>query len=450
VNSSAGPMDACVLSSKNTTGVAQQILAGNNAVIVIPRNPLTPDTYSVTVNTTARAVSWNFTVDPAAANGVTLPAPNTTPVGSGNSLEALAPARIVDTRINLGATKLVGGLQKRVQVSGVGGVPTDAVAVSGNFTVTGATLAGYLTVWNCSTDRPVVSTVNFGPGESVPNGATVPLDATGGICVYSSVSADLVVDVNGFYASNGTGKFSPITPTRLMDTRIALGAPGRLGGDSMTSLQVSGVAGVPTDAKLVALNVTSVAPGADGFVTVYPCDQQRPVVSSLNPQAGKIRPNLVITPVAADGTVCFYNLNPVDLVVDITGYVSPSAAETFTATAPFRLIDTRDRNRPELQAGTGGNPVRGGQTVVIQVAGTRGIAADAKAVSANVTVIGGVAAGFVTVWPCGDRPTTSIVNFDLANASSNGGQLPLAADGTLCAYVSSNVYLIVDVNGWWS
>jgi Cysteine-rich secretory protein family len=446
---STGPLEVCVLSAKNTSGVAQQILNGNNAVVLIPRNPLTPDTYTATVSTSARTVTWSFTVDPDAATGIQ-PPQTTAPIGTSTAMQPLPPARIVDTRINLGASRLVGAIGKRIQVTGQGGVPVGAQAVSANFTITNAAAPGYLTVWNCGGDRPVVSTLNYNTADTVPNGASVPLDATGGLCVYSLADADLIIDVNGYYSAGGDGHFAPVAPTRLMDSRIGLGAAGRLGAGTVQPLQVAGVAGVPGSARLVMLNVTSVLPDLAGFVTVYPCDQPRPMASSLNPVPGKVKPNLVISPVAADGTVCLYTLTDVDLVVDITGYVSAEATMNFTPTSPFRLTDTRDRNRPELQAGTNGQPAVQGQTLVIQVAGNRGIAANAKAISANVTVTGAIGPGYATAWPCGEPPSTSTVNYEAGAAVANGSQIPLSATGQLCVFVSNDVHVIVDVNGWWS
>jgi hypothetical protein len=295
-----------------------------------------------------------------------------------------------------------------------------------------------------------VSTLNFDAGEVVPNGASVPLDATGGLCVFSPVSTDLIVDVNGFYSASATGRFAAVTPTRLMDTRSGLGAPTRLPAGSTTTMQVAGVAGIPVGASAVMLNVTSVYPDAPGYVTVYPCNAARPTVSSLNPSPWVIKPNNVVAPVAPDGTVCVFVSTSVDLVIDVTGYVTPAASQMYVPGAPFRLIDTRDRFRPELQAGTGGQLVAQGQTLVIQVAGVRGIAANAKAVSANFTAVGAVSAGFLTVWQCGTRPPTSTVNFQAGVAIANGAQLPLSASGQLCVFVSNATHVIVDVNGWWS
>lgn len=450
LNGSGAGIETCVLSAQNTTGVAQQILAGNNAIIILPRVPLAPDSYSVSVTTSARTVSWGFTVDPTAATGVQ-PVTVTTPLGSPNgaTLQPLPPVRVVDTRTNTGATRLNAALSKRIQITGFGGVPVGAAAISANFTITGASSGGYLTVWNCSPDRPIVSTLNFAAGETVPNGGSVPLDDDGGLCVFSSATADLVIDLNGFYGSKGAGRFAAVTPSRLMDTRASIAA-GRIIAGTVTSLRVAGVDEVPEDASLVSLNVTSVNPADAGFVTVYPCGAAVPTASSLNPVPGSVKPNVVLAPVGIDGMVCFFSSTDVDLIVDITGYIDDSASLRFSPTLPFRLTDTRDRNRPEMNAGTNGNTATKGQTLVIQVAGTRGIAANARAVSANFTVTGGTSPGFLTAWPCGSLPTTSTVNYTFAEAIANGAQMPLSASGSLCVFVSSDAHVVIDINGWWS
>lgn len=446
ISGPAGPLETCALSPLNTSGVAQQILQGDNAVIAIPRAPLAPGTYTSTVTTQARSVSWSFTVDPAAALGVVAPS-QAQPSGPAVAFKPLTPARVVDTRSALGATTLAAGVMKRVQISGRGGVPAGSSAISANFTIVQPASAGYLTVWNCSGDRPVVSTSNFTSGDVAPNAATVPLDATGGLCVYSNVATDLVVDVNGFYGSGGDSRFTPVTPVRLLDTRLT---GQRLAAGTTAELKVGGVGGVPATVDAVTLNVTSVDPSLEGFVTVYACGGERPTVSNLNPRPGRVRPNLVVTPVSAGGKICLYSLQDVDLVVDVTGYLKAGTGKRFTPSTPFRLIDTRERARPELQAGTAGAPVLAGQTVTIQIAGVRGVPAGIQAVSMNLTVTGANRAGYITAWPCGDRPTTSTANYEPGDAVSNGAQLPLSATGALCVYSMQDAHVIIDVNGWWS
>jgi hypothetical protein len=443
-----GALETCALWKQNTDGSAASILGGDNAVVAMPRTELAPGTYNVTITTATRTVTWSFTVDPAAATGVMPPTVPAQPAGPTTGFTPLAPARLVDTRIAQGATALQGGVTKRIQVTGWAGVPAGTTAVVANVTVVDPAAASYLTAWNCSPDRPAASTVNFGSGDATANAATIGLDAGGGMCVYSPVSANLVVDVTGAMTATATGRFSPLTPQRLMDTRVGFGAT-RLDAGQTVELQVAGNAGVPADATAVTMNLTSVDAAAAGYVTAYPCDAQRPVVSNLNPQPGRTRPNMVTVPLSADGRLCLFSLNPVDLVADITGYYAADGASTFTPTTPFRLIDTRDRLRAEMNAGTAGQQVGAGQVVTLQIAGVRGVPAGATAVSVNITTTASSGNGYLTAWPCNDRPVASTANMRIDGAVSNGAQLPLSASGTLCVYAQNATHVVIDVNGWW-
>ena len=191
-----GALQVCALSSQNVTDpAAKSILSGNNAVTVMPRNPLVPGVYTVTVTTDARTVTWSFTVDPQAVRTTTatpVPTPaaptpaqpllaDTSVIGSAGGFSPTVPFRIADTRTGLGATRLVGGAVTRLQVAGQGSVPADARAASANFTVTGAAREGYLTAFACTPSVPTASTVNFAPGSVTANSALIPLDAGGGL-----------------------------------------------------------------------------------------------------------------------------------------------------------------------------------------------------------------------------------------------------------------------------
>ncbi len=451
VTGPGGPLQTCSLSRLNTDGTAQAILAADNAIVAIPRNPLVEGTYTVTVTSQARTVTWSFTVDPDAAFGTVTPPPTATPVGPSAGFQPVTPARVVDTRQNLGATGLEAGVTKTLQISGRGGVPGGASAVSGNFTIVGQVGGGYLTVWNCGAVRPVVSTVNFGSGEVAPNAATVPLDGSGRVCVFSTTATDLVVDVNGYFGTSGPAKFTPVTPVRLLDTRtVPCSTSCRLGAGQTVELQIGGSGSVPAGVSAVTLNVTSTDAGDLGYITVYACDGERPEVSNLNPTPGRVRPNLVVTPVSAQGKVCVFTLNDTDLVVDLTGYLSSGSLRRFTPSDPFRFVDTRDRARPEMNSGTGGNQLQAGTVMVVPIAGVRGVPTGAKAVSLNLTVTNANGPGYITAWPCGDRPTVSTANYEANNAVSNGAQLPLSADGSLCIFSLQTAHVIIDVNGWWS
>jgi hypothetical protein len=441
----SGPVQTCVLSRHNTTGTAQSILSGDNAAIVMPRAPLTAGVYTVTVSTSARTVTWSFTVDPAAADVASGP-PSASPTSAPTGWQAITPARFVDSRFNIGATKLIGQVPKRIKLTGRMGLPADATAISANFTIANTAGGGYLTVWNCSNPMPVASTLNFGAGDAVSNAAATPLDSGGNVCVYSPVNADIIIDVSGYFSASATSRFTPVVPDRVMDTRQGIGPFGRLAAGQVVELPLPAA---PAGATGAMLNVTTVGPDVGGFVTVYPCGGTPPT-SSVNPVTGDIRPNTVTTAITANRTVCIFTSTSVDLIVDVFGYMAPSIEVGFTPTAPFRWVDTRDKWQSSMNFGTGGLRIGAGQTIAIQVAGQRGVPATARALSFNLTSVEGAADnGYLTAFPCGSQPPTSNVNYRAGQAVANGAMVALSAGGMLCVYSAVSTHVILDVNGWW-
>jgi hypothetical protein len=70
------------------------------------------------------------------------------------------------------------------------------------------------------------------------------------------------------------------------------------------------------------------------------------------------------------------------------------------------------------------------------------------AVSLNVTATNPIASGFVTVFPCGDRPLASSVNFTAGATVANAVVTPVSASGEVCFFANVDTDLIADVNGW--
>lgn len=92
-----------------------------------------------------------------------------------------------------------------------------------------------------------------------------------------------------------------------------------------------------------------------------------------------------------------------------------------------------------------------GSVTTVKVAGVAGVPADATAVSLNLTVTNPRVAGFLTAYPCdATRPDTSNVNFRSDNTVAGAAIVPVAADGTVCVFTSSDTHLIVDVMGAFS
>ena len=109
---------------------------------------------------------------------------------------------------------------------------------------------------------------------------------------------------------NAAGRFVPLPPTRILDTRTDHGDPGPkgfVGANSAIDVQVAGAGGVPNDAIAVVMNVTATESAAAGFVTAWPKGEPRPNASNLNlTEVDQTRPNLVTVPIGADGKVSLY------------------------------------------------------------------------------------------------------------------------------------------------
>ncbi len=123
----------------------------------------------------------------------------------------------------------------------------------------------------------------------------------------------------------------------------------------------------------------------------------------------------------------------------------PLATSTeFVGVRPIRVADTRD--------GTGGVPigkVAAGHTLTVPVAGQYGVAADAKAVSLNVTVTQPAGSGYVTVYPCGTtRPLASNLNFVAGQTVPNAVVVKTGAAGAVCLYTTVTTHLLADLNGY--
>ncbi len=450
-----GPVTACALGPSNTSGTAQQLLAGSNAVAVIPRSPLVAGAYQVEISTSSGgSVSWGFTVDPSVADGAVpvTPLPVTAPTAPAGGFAPMTPARSVDSRIGLAAQRLAPGAVVRLDIAGRVGVPATANAVSANVTIVAPAADGFLKMFPCGA-VPEVSTVNFTSGRTIANAALLPLDATGDLCVVSTVAADLLIDINGSFSAAGSDRFVPAGPHRILDTRTGLGGASRQPSGGQITLRVRGVSGVPASATAVALTVTAVQPGsvASSYVTVWPCGA-RPETSNLNLVPGETRPNQVIVPLSASGDVCLYTTVPTDLLADLSGWFVAGTGRTFTPLAPLRMVDTRQGDG-RVNAGTGGNRLGANtatRNVRVLLAGQRGIPTGVTAVSANLTVADPLGEGFVTAYACGTRPETSNLNFVGSIPTASAAQLVLDAEGAACFYVSEGTHLIVDVNGAWT
>ena len=240
-------------------------------------------------------------------------------------MQALTPARLLDTRDPASAVvgAVGGGTSINLQVTGRGGVPSNAKAVALNVVVTGPTADSFLTVWPAGTTMPLASSVNMTRGQTVPNMVLAQLSSDGKISIFNNSGAShVIVDVLGAFATNATGRFVALQPGRVLDTRVGTGVPAGPVGQTPVVLKLTGASGIPSSGvSAVLLNVTAVTPTTSTFVTVYPSGGDMPLASNLNAAAGEVVPNMVVGRLGSDGAVAiFNNSGNIDLVADVMGY----------------------------------------------------------------------------------------------------------------------------------
>lgn len=133
--------------------------------------------------------------------------------------------------------------------------------------------------------------------------------------------------------------------------------------------------------------------------------------------------------------------------LSVTGTLgTPNNASFYTLT-PCRVLDTREASgAPALVAGA-----TRVFTVVGQGAGQCQVPPTAKAVSVNVTVTQPTSPGHLTVFPGGNPPLASTINFFPGQTRANNAIVPLGANGTISVLdgqPSGGTHFILDVNGY--
>jgi hypothetical protein len=296
-------------------------------------------------------------------------------------------------------------------------------------------------------------------GQTIPNAVIVPIGDGGAVTFFTQVGTHVLADVAGYFVpvtnDVSSGRFSGITPTRVLDTRSASAinySGPKPGAGAIVTFPVTGLAGGPSASQVsaVALNVTATEATAAGFVQVAPGGALVPGKSSnLNLNApGQTIPNLVIVPVAADGTVSIYTQSGTNLIADVTGYFTsatepPGSSGLFLPLTPERVADTRDDSRRDGGA-FGGEP----NTKFTMFFG--GLPqAFLGAVMLNVTAAESRAPGYVQVGPDLVVGSHSNLNVERANQTiPNAVLVPVSLNNRLDLYTQGGTQLIVDIFGW--
>ena len=376
----------------------------------------------------------------------------------------IAPVRVLDSRIGLGVpSSFVSSKPRTFPVagfsSGAGSIPSGAIAITGNLTVTGQGAGGYVSVTTTATATPTSSTLNVPFGDTRANNLTVPLSATGKLsAVFKSgagKTAQLILDVTGYFLPGPEDAgYTPLPPTRFLDSRsgISKGLSGRFVTNIPRKLDVAGHDGVPADAVAITANVTVVNQTKSGYVSVTPTSQPSPTSSTINVPVGDVRANGLTARLQGGDLWLVYKAGAgatTDLILDVTGYYLPAGSGmAFHALDPGRLMDTRSTHLSGL-TGT----FKSGTPRKLLTDGHWGVPVGAKAITGNLTVVGQTGAGYVSATPTSQpNPTTSTINVPLGDVRANGITVPLDVNGdqwfVYKAGTGKTTNLILDVTGY--
>lgn len=363
--------------------------------------------------------------------------------GTPSNFVPVSPCRLLDTR---DASPIEAGGTLDVAVTGdLCGVPVEATAAALVVTAVEPDDLGFVTVWPAGAQQPDTSVLNHRGGQVIANSQLVQLGDGGAVSLYSLAATDVVVDVMGYFLPApdpvASGRFVPIAPDRVVDTREA-GEPAP--GDSVRVEPVW-----PDGAVAVTVNITTTTSSGPGFFTAHAAGTPRPTASVLNTDGdGQTRSVFSVVPVNTDGFDVYTSAGD-HVIVDVTGYFTgdtelPSDVGRFVPADPVRLVDTR-----EPYGATGGPRLWDG--------GSREFAVDAvtggavSAIAANVTMTDTEDAGYVVASAARTAaPATSSVNADAAQRTVANAAIVGVSERGVRFQTLQATELVVDVTGWFT
>lgn len=371
-------------------------------------------------------------VTPAAPRAWTAPA--RTPGG----FVPVAPARLLDTRTTTpyGGCQLPAGGRVDLKVTGRAGIPaTGVAAVALNVVAVRPVQGTYLSAYPAGASVGT-STVNGAKRENTSAATIVPVGTDGMVSIRNALSpSDVVVDVTGWFPSDGSGlRYTPApTAQRALD--------GTLDGGQWRNVPLP----LPADASVLVGNIAVDRPSTTMHSTVAPVGGgAAPGTASINSAADQIIANRVITGVqtgTAPSIGVFANTTSRN-VLDVSGWFARDGYR-FVPVTPARVVDSR--------TGLGfQGPLPAQTETTLRLAGAGPVPADARVVVASVAVTEPAVGLYLRVWPTGTpQPGTSDLNVARGDTKANLVVVPVSADGKVS--ISTNAgpsQVVVDVLGY--
>jgi hypothetical protein len=385
-------------------------------------------------------------------------AASATATGPTGMYEPVHRVRALDTR-NSGMIRAHS--TAAVRVTGLGEVPaTEVVAVSVNLSVLTPSSTGSISAFADGTNW-AGATMSFQAGQTDQNFETIPVSVAGLIDIRnnSATSLNLIVDILGYHTSGmtqfGKGRYQPMSPTRLLDTRA--GRP--IGSGQTRSIQVTGRAGIPQGNDVApVINFTVLTPIRPGSLTVGSGNLENNT-PSLSFAAGQTEQGQLLMGLDSSGALPIRNNSAaaIQLIADVVGYytgITTGNDQTFFASSGYaRAYDSRAGRTVSVPPG--GRPVPPGRTVDVPIWFTalnwglppNGVGAG----SINVTVLTPKTSGSISVWPFDTGwDGAATITFTAGQTRQRMLMAKVGDDGDVLIRNNSTttIILIVDLNGW--
>lgn len=255
------------------------------------------------------------------------------------------------------------------------------------------------------------------------------------------------------FAMIAAGRYVPLAPVRVADTRVGGHGPMRRGDWYRITMP-----SLPGEPVAYVLNVTAtrtqcaadyVAVGMNVVGYDYGAE-----TSIVNARAGADVANLTTIRVGTrypelggDWVQLYNHACPTDVVVDLQGYYDSSSPDNagYVPVTPERVLDTR----------VGAVPLGAGEGRRVDLAGlASGMPDDAVAVAVNITATGTTApTSYLSAYATGYTPgrSTSVLNAYRGQDVANLAVVPLADDGSIEVYNNAGqTDVVLDVQGWYT
>ena len=322
---------------------------------------------------------------------------------------------------------------------------------------TGVTAAGEPRLYSPSTFEPGSSYSHLDEGtypQGNANSLMTPVINNGEVIrdpgnITLGIFADMGWDVPPLPGS----RFTPVAPVRVLDTKFGTGVPGgtplKVGPGGTVDLKVTGLNGVPVEARAVVLNLTVAQPTTATDVRAFPTPRTGalfPRVSNINVAAAEQRANAVTVRVGSGGRVRFRNAaGSAYLIADLAGFYAPSGPSTYHPVTPSRILNTSNGTGvPQAKVGAGGK-------VDLTVTGIV-VPGGATAVVLSLTVVNATTATDVRAYPTptdASFPRVSSINAVPGRTTPNLVVVQLSSGGKVrFRNAAGSVDLRGDLAGW--